>query len=137
MQKFDWKTLYFVLASLLGLALIVTGLVTGVNTALTTWVFPVKSYPEVRPLEPVFLQTEKEIGKLQESDELTAEQKESLAQWQEDYKRWQEQESNYDYEAENRKRSLANAIALVIAGVPVFAFHAPYVFRGEKPARKK
>lgn len=128
MQKFDWKTLYFVLASLLGLVLIVIGVVSGVNTVLTTYVFPVRSYPETRPFDPPVT----DIKKLQASDDLTEEQKEALVQWEKDYKHWQEVESKYDYEAENRKRTIANAIAMILAGVPVFALHAPHVFMSDR-----
>ncbi len=134
MQKFDWKTLYFVLATLLGLVLLVIGAVSGVNTLLTTYVFPVKSYPQGRPIDPPFYQ-QAELTRLKESEEITAEQKQALVQWEQDYARWQEEESQYDYEAENRKRSLANSVAMILAGVPVFALHAPRIFTGERKQR--
>jgi hypothetical protein len=135
MQKFDWKNLYFVFATLLGLVLMVIGVVTATNTILTTYVFPVKSYPQGRPMDPPTMAVS-ETKKLQESGELTESQKEALAQWEKDYARWQETEAKYDYEAENRKRSIANAIAMILAGVPVFALHAPFVFRTEKSSKK-
>jgi hypothetical protein len=128
MQKFDWKTLYFVLATLLGLVLIVIGVVSGVNTALTTYVFPIRSFPQSRPYDPPVV----DVKKLEASEELTAEQKKALAQWEQDYKNWQDTESKYDYEAENRKRTIANAIAMILAGVPVFVLHAPHVFMSER-----
>lgn len=136
MQKFDWKTLYFVLATLLGLVLIVIGVVSGVNTALTTYVFPVRPFPQSYQVDPPGMYSEQGMKTITAREDITDEQKAALEQWRQDYQKNRELEAKYDYAAEDRKRSMANAVAMILAGIPVFALHAPHVFRGERKAKK-
>lgn len=120
-----WLQLYFVLASLLGLILIVIGTVTLINTGLNATVLrtPGNSY---RPGPPgPYL----DVAKLENNESLSEEEKASLAQWQADYKAYQENENTRDYEAEGRKQAISFAIAMLVTGVPIFAVHAPVIFR--------
>ena len=118
-----WLQLYFVCATLLGLVCLVIGVSTLINTFLTSTVFKVRENIAAPP------QPYMEITKLQEPANLTPEEKQALAQWQADYSKWQRNQASYDFEAENRKRSLAWSLALILTGAPVFALHAPVVFR--------
>lgn len=129
MQKFDMKTLYFVLASLLGLLMLVMGIASASNTALEQYVFKPKSQTRGIPPEPFISSTVKQLEEPKIKEELTPEQKAALEQWRLDYAAWQEEQKNFDWEAENRKRSLSFALSMIIAGGPVFLIHAPFVFK--------
>lgn len=122
-----WLQLYFVLASLLGLVLIVIGLSSLVNTLLTSTVLKVPSPRFNMPPQPYV-----ETQRIKETEGLTEEQKQALEKWQQDYERWQQEEAKRDYASEERKRALSWAIAMLVTGIPVFAVHAPYVFKKAK-----
>jgi len=115
--------LYFVLASLLGLAMLVIGSSIGLNALLTQYIFTPQRYvsPPARPFvldQPVY-----------ESENLTVEQQMALTEWQADYDAWQTAETEIDYETESRKRSFATALGMILVGLPVFLIHAPFVFQ--------
>ncbi|HYD34850.1 MAG TPA: hypothetical protein VD999_02185 [Vitreimonas sp.] len=122
-----WNQLYFVLATLIGLICLVIGISSLVNTWLLSSFFKVEEPRYSMPPQPYFDTTQFEKGR-----DVTAEQKESLALWQAEYKRWEEEQKNFDYQAQQRKRDYAWAIALILTGGPVFALHAPVVFRRVK-----
>lgn len=121
-----WLQLYFVFASLLGLLLIVMGAFNAVNVGLTATVLKPAPDQFSRPMppEPTFV-TEKAA----QDAELTEDQKAAVAAWEKEFQAWQESQKNFDYEAENRKRSMAFSIAMLVTGIPVFALHAPWVFK--------
>lgn len=121
-----WTVIYFVLAALIGLILIVIG---GVNISrlVLNQVLGVKDYPEFSAPFPY-----KDPG-LVEPNTLgaTAEQQKSLEQWHQDYTRYQEQLKNYNTSDQNRRRQIAESLAMIVIGVPVFALHAPHIFKKE------
>lgn len=119
-----WNQLYFVLATLIGLICLVIGVSTLVNTVIGTYILPVKTPRFNAPPQPYV-----EIQTLNDRQDLTQDQRQALAAWQKDYQLWETEQKNYDYEAENRRRSLAWSIAMIVTGVPVFALHAPVVFK--------
>lgn len=117
--------IYFVLASLIGLVLIV---ISGVNVSrlVLNEVLGVKEYPSFGAPYPAF----KDPGAVTATPEgLTEEQKRSVEQWQKDYDEWQQKEKEYNTEDQNRRRQIAESLAMLIVGIPVFAFHAPYIFK--------
>lgn len=120
-----WNQLYFVLASLLGLICLVIGVSTAINTVLITSLLKVKTVPTMPP-NPVEIPDPK-LGTREAT--LTPEQQQALESWRMEYQQWQKTQASFDYEAEQRKRDLAWSIALIITGAPVFALHAPVVFR--------
>ena len=123
-----WHQLYFVLASLIGLICIVIGASVFLNTLLTSTVFKTNQPNYNMPPEPISYQRQVAIDELKESDELTEEQKATVARWEKEYQRWEEEQRNFDWEANNRKQSFAWSLSLLITGVPIFALHAPVVF---------
>lgn len=66
---------------------------------------------------------------INDNESLTPEQQQALADWEREFQAWQKDQQEFDYEAENRKRALAFSIAMLITGIPVFAAHAPWVFK--------
>ena len=121
-----WNQLYFVLATLLGLLCVVIGATTLLNTWLTASIFKVEEPRYNMPPQPYV-----ETDRYQDSA-TTPQQKEDLARWQQDYKQWEEEQKNYSYEEMNRRRNYAWSLALLLTGAPVFALHAPTVFKRAK-----
>lgn len=120
-----WVQLYFVLSSLLGLVLTAMGAITFINLVLTKTILKVPEYPR-----PVPMLTTPEVGKnVEDSTELTEEDRAMIEQWKQDYQRYQQEERDYNYEDAQTKRELAMAIAMMGVGIPILAFHAPWVFR--------
>lgn len=116
--------LYFVLAALLGLVLIVVASVGLAELGLKELI-GVKEYPEFTAPYPV-----RDPGLVEaNSEQLTESQRESLAQWETDYKRWQQEQREFNQSDQRRRRQIASSLAMLLIGIPVFAIHAPYVFR--------
>lgn len=117
--------IYFVLATLIGLVLIV---ISGVNLSrlVLNEALGVKEYPDFSAPYPPYKDPTMTASSAQN---LTPEEKESLNQWQKEYDAWQEKQKAYNSADQNRRRQIAEALAMLIVGIPVFAFHAPYVFK--------
>ncbi len=123
-----WVQLYFVLASLIGLIMVVMGSAMGINTLLSQYIFT----PQDRfspPPRPIVLDMP-----TTNTENLTEEQQALLTKWQIEYQNWETTENAIDYEAESRKRTIATALSLILVGTPVFLLHVPFVF---KQAQKK
>lgn len=121
-----WLQLYFVLGSLLGLVLIVVGSTTLLNVGLTSTILrPVNQqrFERMPPVPPV------DVSEVAQNESLTQAERDALQAWEKEFVAWEQSQNEIDYEAEARKRSMANAIALLITGIPVFGVHAPWVFR--------
>ncbi len=119
---------YFVLASLLGLLLIVMGAVNGVRLGLHT-VLGVKPYPSFTAPYPNLERFPGEKQVENNTDDLTQEQRDRLTEWQSLYDQWQEQEREYNSQDQQIRREIAWFLAMLAVGIPVFAIHSPYVFR--------
>src|SRR5690606_9520777 len=119
--------IYFVLATLIGLILIVMGAVNGARLGLNT-VLGVQQYPVFNAPYPV---SERFAGEkqIENSGELTQDQIEQLRSWQLEYDTWQEREREYNSESQQIRREIASFLAMLAVGIPVFAIHAPYVFK--------
>jgi hypothetical protein len=120
-----WLQLYFVFASLLGLVLIVFGTATLTNTLLKATVLKNDQARFYNPPPQPYIDS----AKLEGNSELSDEDKEALTKWRQDYQAFQEKEATRDYEAEGRRDAVAFSIAVLITGIPIFALHAPVIFR--------
>lgn len=120
--------LYFVLASLLGLVMLVVGSSIGINALLSQHVFVPRQ--RISPPPRPFVLDQPNI----DTSNLSEEQQTALSEWQADYDAWQKTENEIDYEEESRKRTFAAALGMILVGAPVFLLHVPFVFR---QARKK
>jgi Lon protease-like protein len=117
--------IYFVLATLIGLILIV---ISGVNVSrlVLNELLGVEQYPSFGTPYPPY----KDPGlSTPNAENLTTEDKEALEEWKKEYEAWQQKEREYNSEDQNRRRQIAESLAMLIVGVPVFAIHAPYVFK--------
>ncbi|MEO8582024.1 MAG: hypothetical protein ABI425_05640 [Patescibacteria group bacterium] len=115
--------IYFVLASLIGLILIVISCVNISRLALNE-VLGVRDYPE----SPPYLYKDPNLATTP-PENVTAEERQNFDQWQKDYTDWQQKQKDYNSSDQNRRRQIAESLAMLVVGIPVFAFHAPYVFK--------
>ncbi len=119
-----WIQIYFVLAALIGLILIVIGGVSLSQLALNS-VLGVKDYPEFSAPFPY-----KDPTLVRPNDDgVTPDQKASLEKWHQEYQSYQEQLKSYNATDQNRRRRIAESLAMIVVGVPVFALHAPHIFK--------
>lgn len=118
---------YFVLATLLGLILVVIGSVSLVQLGIKE-ALGVKSYPYFNAPYPDLGERFPGEKSLDQS-ELTAEQQQRLADWSAQYDKWKAEEAAYNNQDQERRREIASSLAMLIVGLPVFGLHAPQVFR--------
>lgn len=117
--------IYFVLATLIGLILIV---ISGVNISrlVLNQVLGVKDYPEFSAPYPPY----KDPNLVSSEDKgLTDQQRATVVEWEKNYNKWLEDQKSFNSADQNRRRQIAEALAMLIVGVPVFVIHAPSVFR--------
>lgn len=110
-EKQSWiKLIYLYLFSLVGLVLIVTGSVRLVDLALKTFVFTKADEPLIYPQIPPV--TNEQISK----DEKTLlEEREKYEKQQMEYERMLRQQE--------KQRTMANSLAMIIVGLPLFLYH--------------
>lgn len=121
---------YFVLATLMGLVLLVFGSVTLVQLGVKE-MLGVKPYPFFNAPFPE-LQERFPGEKTIDTTQLTEEQKMRLDEWTAQYDKWKAEEAAFNSQDQERRREIATALAMIIVGIPVFGFHAPHVFRKKK-----
>ena len=122
MKSFSLIQLYFVLATLTGLILIIVGSVTLVRMGLDK-VVGVKPYPNFSAPYPPNSDLKNA------SEAATVSQKQALAQWEQEYAQWQEETKGYDQVDQQIKRDLTQALAMMLVGAPVFLVHSPRLFK--------
>jgi biopolymer transport protein ExbB/TolQ len=103
------RKIYLYLFSVVGLILMITGSVSLVNLGLKAWVFTqADNYPVYVERLPTKISGE-------ETEELTDEEQEEREQ--------KEQERQEQQTRSERQRQAANAVAQLIVGLPLFAYH--------------
>lgn len=118
-EKQNWiKIIYLYLFSLVGLMLIVIGSVQLIDLALKTFIFTKADEPLIypQPYPPANEQTDKKQRALEE--------KERYEQQQIEYERKLRQQQ--------KQRTMANSIAMIIVGLPLFLYHWGIIRREER-----
>lgn len=119
------KTVYFYLFSLIGLIIVTIGGIQLLNIGLKTYVFKAADFDRRismrQPMMPYF--SEDAILKLSESKELTNEEKASVKRWIESFNEWEKESQSIDYVASERSREAATSTAMILVGIPLFAYH--------------
>lgn len=125
MKPFSLIQLYFVLATLIGLILIIFGTVTLVKQGLDKAV-GVKPYPDYTAPYPPTTDATKLDAIATES------QKEALAKWEKDYSQWQSDIKTYNAQEQQMRRDLSQSLSMLLVGIPVFLIHSPRIFKKSK-----
>lgn len=137
------RSLYFYLASLITLGIVVGSLIFLINLGLKTWVFPKADYgfssylgsPPGLYLEQPVAQGEAKPIQLSEGltcDDkctLTEVQKSSIDSWKTNYKSWQESKTN---PGSRRMRDMVAALSFLIVALPFFIIHFRIVQKDAK-----
>ncbi len=108
------RTIYFYFFSLIGLSLIIIGSIQITNLALKTWIFKqadeIIIYPQIhRPVIDQEIEKEKEID--YEEKELEYQKKQQKS---------------------NRQQTAANALSMILIGIPLYLYHWKIVQNNEK-----
>lgn len=111
------RTIYLYLFALVGLFILIFGFIGLIKLGLTTWVFPESDSYYAKPA--VFPLNIEGLEKCKESCDLSQEDKETLSRWLEDYR----QQETRDYGSAERQRQLANNLAMIIVGLPLYLYH--------------
>lgn len=116
-------TLYYTLASIIGLVLSVIGASMLVNLVLKTYILQIPRYP-VMPPEP-YLSSPVQVKQLEERNAktLTEDDRQTIEDWKASYARWQKEQANYDQANVDKKNQLATSISMLVVGLPVLFFH--------------
>lgn len=132
------RTIYLYLFSLVGLVLVIIAGVRFIDMGLKAWIFTAAEQSvnyRAMPPEPVFMSGKESAGAILECEEecgFTDGQKQSIERWLADYDAWQNQEKNIDYIKQDRQRTAANSLAMLIIGAPLYAYHWRLASRRKK-----
>jgi len=119
------RTIYLYLFTIVGLALLTIGMVRFIDMGLKAYVFTKADDPETIQYRyyysaPVPLE---KLETYQESEELTADEKETLKSFLTNYKEWEEKEAKIDYLASKRQREASSNLAMILVGLPLYLYH--------------
>jgi len=118
------RKIYLYLFSIIGLVLMVIGSVGIIDLALKAWIFTdAESEEKMYALQPPQPWSLEKTNSLAENSELTAEEREAVSRWLQDYEAWEERQKNYDPLKSRRQRQIANNIAMLLVGLPLYLFH--------------
>ncbi len=133
------RTIYLYLFTLVGLALLIIGTVKFIDMGLKTFVFTKAEEPEAVQQryysDPVNIYAFK-LENLQDDEELTQEERQTLKEFLADYKELQEKEEKIDYLASKRQREASNNLAMIIVGLPLYLYHWRIIKRETKEAKE-
>ncbi len=126
------RKIYLYLFAMVGLTLMVIAGVQFLNIALKMTIFKEADrsqavYQKMPTCGP--FTTEKVESMVNAPDqqvttiEITKADKAAMASWLQNYKGWQEEYKNYDPIKANRQQTAANALAMLIIGLPLYLYH--------------
>lgn len=135
------RKIYLYLFALVGLTLMVISGVQFLNIALKMTIFKeadrqqaiYQKMPSCGPLAAD--RVESIVNRSNEakvSVELTEAERTAMASWLQNYKSWQEEYENYDPIRANREQTAANALAMLIIGLPLYLYHWRVIKRETK-----
>jgi len=124
------RTIYLYLFTIVGLALVVSGMVRLLDMGLKMFVFTKAEdidkfqqqynfpyYSSPIPIEK--LQTYQNST----TTELTIEERAALKSWLSEYKKAQEEAGKIDYLASQRQREASSSLAMILVGLPLYLYH--------------
>jgi len=114
---------YFVVGTLIGLILLVTSSVSLVGLG-TKQLLGVKPYPNYTP---DFNSFDQQTGI--DKSQLTPSQQEKFDVMAANYDKQKAEMEAYNQEDQSKRMEIAWSLATLIVGIPVFALHAPHVFK--------
>ena len=119
------RSVYLYLFALLGLVLVTIGSVQLVGLGLRSWVLTAAD-AEVRLRampEPPLRLAPRELEILQADSTLDPQVRAALRSWAEDYERIRAEREQLDPVEARRQREAAEALALLLVGIPLYLYH--------------
>lgn len=146
-EKNTWiRTIYLYLFALVGLALIVIGSVRLLDLGLKIFIFKEADKPEEvqriyppfppeRFLEPSSVSKDQkttDIALSEETEKVSAIEKDALNRWLIDYEEWKTSYESIDYVRSRREREASNSLAFIIIGIPLYLYHWAVIKRDRR-----
>ncbi len=126
MEKSRIRILYLYVFALVGLMLVAIGAVRIVDIGLKVFIFKQADQPAIysgmSPYPPITIDTQT-TSDTKYNEKITTEQKAMLDRWIVDYKNWEEQQKKIDYVASERERTASSSLAMILVGLPLYAYH--------------
>lgn len=123
-------TLYYTLASIIGLVMSVIGAAMLINLVLTTYILRIPRYPSQPPMPYDGAMMQVKQLEDRNAKTMTEDDRIALDSWKSQYAQWQREQKNYDQANVDKKYQFATSISLLLVGIPVLFFH-------QKELRKK
>jgi hypothetical protein len=116
-------TLYYTLASIIGLILTVIGAAMFINLVLTTYILDIPGYPSMPP--QMYSDGPAQVKQIEERNAktLTEDDKVAIESWKTSYSQWEKEQRSYDQANVEKKNQLATSISMLVVGLPVLFFH--------------
>lgn len=116
-------TLYYTLASIIGLILTVIGAAMLINLILTTYILDIPRYPSMPP--QMYSDGPAQVKQIEErnAEALTDDDKVAIESWKASYAQWEKEQRSYDQANVEKKNQLATSISMLVVGLPVLFFH--------------
>jgi hypothetical protein len=133
------RGVYYAVASLGGLFMIVVGLFLSLQVVFSNFVF--KSHPKVNPMMysmPPMPYEIKGIDGINARQDISKADKETISQWLKSYESWKwevETQKNtpvVESMEVGAKQSLSAGLSMLLIGIPIFLYHIRFVLRDEK-----
>lgn len=116
------RIIYLYTFSAIGLVLMVISGVNFINTGLKAFVFKGAEQDQYLTQPPMLYSLEKIQG-LENSSELSEQEREMVKSWLVDYKNWQDNFSKIDYLSAQRQRTISVNLAMLLIGLPLYLYH--------------
>jgi hypothetical protein len=122
------RTVYLYLFALVGLALLITGTVKFLDMGLKAFVFKGADEPERINQSYYYGYTpalEKVISpeEIDNVEDLTEEEKQSLKEFIEGYQTWKEKSEKIDYLSSRRQQEASINLSMILVGLPLYLYH--------------
>lgn len=127
------RTLYLYLFSMVGLIFMAVGGVQLLDMGLRALIFKQADAMErlEQPPMPMFMGSR--IERFENDSSFTAEEKATMRQALQDYKQWEERRKRIDPVVARRQRTAANALALILIGLPIYMYHWRLIRSKKRP----
>lgn len=130
------RTLYLYLFAMLGLIFMAIGGVKLLDMALRATIFKQADALERLEMPPTpFFMTRTE--QFANDTMLTADERQLIRQALQEYRQWQERRERVDPVVARRQRQAANALALILVGLPIYLYHWRLIRREAELRRKR
>ena len=118
------RTIYLYLFALAGLIIVIQAGIRVLDMGLEIFVFKDIAKQErlnyAKPISPSYIAG---IEKIQDDEELTEDERQSIKNWIEDYEEWKEESEEIDHISIRRQDEGASILSQIAIGLPLYMYH--------------